>query len=407
MQRRELIKWIVSLPLVMNGAKASAAAPAAAPASGKYWVYLGTYTKPGGSRGIYRTELDVKTGQLAPPTLVAELESPSFVNLSPNGKFLYAVGETADSGPSKTEGTVHAFRIDPATGNLTKLNSRTSGGAHPCHLSVNSTGRFVIVANYTGGSSAIFALNDDGSLGDRTDFQQHQGSGPNKSRQEAPHAHCAQFLTIDGVEYAYVVDLGLDKVLSYRLDPKTGVLAATLPGSVNLPPSSGPRHIAFHPALGRAYVCGEMDSTCITLQFRKQKDGVLELFPAAAPQGNHLSTLPADVTPEVRQRNSTAEIVVHPSGQHVLVSNRGHDSVALFGINADGTKPLGHITSAPGREIKTPRNFNVDPTGQWVLIASQDGDTVRSAQWSGPGTSLSPHSITVGAPVCVKFLPKP
>ena len=131
----------------------------------------------------------------------------------------------------------------------------------------------MIVANYTGGSSAVFSLNDDGSLGKRTDFQQHQGSGPNKQRQEAPHAHCSKFLTRDGVEYAYVVDLGLDQVLSYRLDQKTGALAATLPGSVKLPPSSGPRHIAFHPELERAYVCGEMDSTCITLQFRRQKIG--------------------------------------------------------------------------------------------------------------------------------------
>jgi 6-phosphogluconolactonase len=117
--------------------------------------------------------------------------------------------------------------------------------------------------------------------------------------------------------------------------------------------------------------------------------------------------LPNDVPAEVRQRNSTAEIVVHPGGQHVLVSNRGHDSLALFAINRDGTTAQGHITSAAGREIKTPRNFNVDPSGQWVLIASQDGDTVRSAKWTGPGTELSSHSIAVGAPVCVKFLPKP
>jgi 6-phosphogluconolactonase len=406
MQRRKMIKWLVSLPVLATGAKVLAQ-PANAPPSGKYWVYLGTYTKPGGSRGIYRSELDLQTGQLTTPALVAELENPSFVNLSPNGKYLYAVGETADSGPSKTEGTVNAFRIDPATGNLTKLNSLPSGGAHPCHLSVNSTGKFLIVANYTGGSSAVFALNEDGSLGTRTDFQLHQGSGPSKERQETPHAHCSQFLTIDGVEFAYVVDLGLDQVLSYRLDPKTGALAATLPGSVKLPDSSGPRHIAFHPALGRAYVCGEMDSTCITLQFRKQKDGVLELFPAPTPEGYHLSTLPNDVPAEVRQRNSTAEIVVHPGGQHVLVSNRGHDSLALFAINRDGTTAQGHITSAAGREIKTPRNFNVDPSGQWVLIASQDGDTVRSAKWTGPGTELSSHSIAVGAPVCVKFLPKP
>ncbi|MFN7806019.1 MAG: lactonase family protein [Planctomycetaceae bacterium] len=406
MQRREMIKWILSLPVLANGAPVLAE-PANAPASGKYWVYLGTYTKPGGSRGIYRSELDLKTGQLAAPVLVAELENPSFVNLSPNGQYLYAVGETADSGPSKTEGTVHAFRIDKSTGNLTKLNSLPSGGAHPCHLSVNSTGKFLIVANYTGGSSAVFALKEDGSLGTRTDFQQHQGTGPNKERQTAPHAHCSQFLTLDGVEYAYVVDLGLDQVLSYRLDQKTGALSATLPGSVKLPPSSGPRHIAFHPALGRAYVCGEMDSTCITLQFRKQNDGVLELFPAATPGANHLSTLPQDVPAEVRQRNSTAEIVVHPGGQQVLVSNRGHDSVALFAINREGTTAQGHITSAAGREIKTPRNFNVDPTGQWVLIASQDGDTVRTAQWKGAGTELSPHSIAVGAPCCVKFLPKP
>ncbi|MCY2968806.1 MAG: beta-propeller fold lactonase family protein, partial [Planctomycetota bacterium] len=220
-------RFLTALFVMSTLASASYADPAEAPASGKYWVYIGTYTKPNVSQGIYRCELDLKTGGLSEPKLVAEMVNPSFVNLSPNGEFLYAVGETGESGEKKNEGTVHAFRIDRKTGDLTALNSVTSGGAAPCHLMVNQTGKFVIVANYTGGNASVFSLKDDGSLDRRTDFRQHSGGDTASGRKIVPHAHCSMFRTEGETEYAYVVELGLDQVLSYTLDQRTGALTPT------------------------------------------------------------------------------------------------------------------------------------------------------------------------------------
>lgn len=376
----------------------------APPPSGKYWVYIGTYTKPGGSEGIHRCELDVATGALSNLKLVAKVGNPSFVNTSPDGKYLYAVAELADGGPTKKEGGVFAYAIDQKTGDLTLLNSMPSGGAHPCHLTVNHSGKYVIVANYTGGSTSVISINPDGSLDRQTDFRQHQGKSANPQRQEAPHAHCAKFVMLGDTEYAYVVDLGLDQVLSFSLDQKSGQLTPTTPAFVRLPAGSGPRHIAFNPRLELAYVCGELDSTVMTLKHSAKGKGVLELVNRSDAQ---LSTLPTKIAADIRSKNSTAEIVVHPGMGHVLVSNRGHNSLAVFSTSPDQTKAVGHVESSGEQVINIPRNFNIDPTGKWVLIASQDGDTVRSAEWSNGGAKLTAHSVAVGAPVCVKFLPKP
>jgi 6-phosphogluconolactonase len=392
-------------------ASLAVAQPSAPPASGKYWVFIGTATSKAldGSKGIYRCELDVKTGQLSEPKLVAEVGSPSFLAISPNGKCLYAVGETPADGTSKKEGSVFAYQIDAKTGDLTKLNSLTTGGDGPCHVSVNRTGQFVLEANYNSGSSALFKVNADGSLEKRTDFRQHEGNSVNKSRQAGPHAHCTMFQTSGGKEFAYVVDLGLDKVFSYQLDESKGELIPTNPAFVKVPDGSGPRHIAFNVPAGKAYVCGEMSSTLITLR-RYGDGGVLEMYGTnglGERKDAVVSTLPQDTSKEVRQRNSTAEVLVHPDGGHVLVSNRGHDSIAVFKVNADSTTPTGHIASAGDREIRTPRNFNIDPTGKWVLIASLDGGTVRVAQWDGESGKLTDSKAIVKKPMCIKFLAKP
>jgi 6-phosphogluconolactonase len=375
--------------------------PADPPKSGKYWVYIGTYTSKGGSEGIYRCELDVKTGALSKPGLAAKVASPSFLAVSPDNKFLYAVSETA-GGKNNNEGTVTAYAIDATTGRLEKLNDTSSGGAGPCHISVNHTGRYALVANYGGGSCAVYGLKGDGSLGERTDFRQHEGKSVNKRRQEGPHAHCTLFVEGGGGEFAYVVDLGLDKVFSYRLDPGTGKFVPTEPGFVKLPDGSGPRHLAIDKSSGKAYVCGELDSTLNTLRWDRDK-GFLEPSRIAAA-----STLP-DRTPEaVRKKNSTAEVVVHPSNGYVLVSNRGHNSLAVFKVSVESTELVAHITSAGERTIRTPRNFNVDPTGRWVLIANQDGGTVRVAEWDASGNGkLTDSKAEVSRPVCIKFVAKP
>jgi 6-phosphogluconolactonase len=386
--------WVAALALLFTASVASAE---------DYWVYLGTYTGgPNGSKGIYRAKL--KSGELTDLQLAAEVNSPSFLAVSPNNKFLYAVGETTQVGDKK-EGTVHAYQIDATTGALKKLNDEKTGGGGPCHIAVNRTGKYAIVANYNGGSTALFKLKDDGSFEKQCDFVQHQGKSVNPSRQEGPHAHCAVFVGPAGTdtEFAYVVDLGLDQVLMFKLDPEKGKLVPNNPPFVKLPDGSGPRHIAFNPNTGKAYVCGELDSTVITLRHDRQT-GLLETWKG---EGAVLSTLPKDTPDDVRKKNSTAEIVVHPSLQTVFVSNRGHDSIATFRVTVEKTEAGPHLSSAGDNAIKTPRNFNVDPTGKWILVANQDGGTVRVIEWSdsqGNG-KMTGRKVELKNPVCVQFVP--
>jgi 6-phosphogluconolactonase len=368
--------------LVTAAAMLASASTASAADADKYWVFFGTYTG-GKSKGIYRSEFDAKTGALSPAELAAEMGSPSFLAIHPTNRFLYAVGE----GGGKEGGPVVAFALDPKTGALTKLNELTSGGAGPCHIAIDRAGQFAIVANYGGGSCAAFKLGEDGKLAARTSFIQHQGSSVNKSRQEAPHAHCGAFDRTGN--YAFVVDLGLDRVFVYGLDRGIGVLRSY--HAFKMPDGSGPRHIAVAPSNDMAYVCGELDSTVNVVKFDLAK-GVSESVQS-------LSTLPQPV-----EGNSTAECVLHPSGKYVYVSNRGHNSVAVFKVGSDGKlTAAGHITG----DIKTPRNFNVDPTGKWMLIASQDADQVGTFEIDLTTGMAKPTKsvVAVGKPVCVKFVP--
>jgi 6-phosphogluconolactonase len=261
------------------------------------------------------------------------------------------------------------------------------------------------VATYTGGSTALFNLKDDGSIEKQCDFVQHKGKSVNPSRQEGPHAHAAVFVAPTGTdaEFAYVADLGLDQVLMFKLDPAKGKLVPLDPPFVKLPDGCGPRHIAFNPNTGKAYVCGELDSTIITLRHDRQT-GLLEPWKG---EGAVLSTLPKDVPDDIRKKNSTAEIVVHPSRKTVFVSNRGHDSIATFPVTVEKTEAGPHLTSAGDNAIKTPRNFNVDPSGQWILVGNQDGGTVRVIEWSdsqGNG-KMTGRKVDVKNAVCVEFVP--
>lgn len=353
------------------------------PAPAAYWVYFGTYTGgKEGSKGIYRAKLDVKTGKLSPAELAAEVGSPSFLAVHPSGKALYAVGESE----GKDGGGVYSFALDAKTGKLTKTGEATSGGGGPCHVSVHPDGKLIGVANYGGGSTAFLPLDDKGAVGKRTAFFQHAGSGPDKGRQKEPHAHCTVF-TPSGKQ-ALTVDLGIDKVKVFALTP--GGVAAQPDRDITLPPGSGPRHIAFAPDGKFAYVCGELDSTVNVV--RLSADG-----PGTTVQS--LSTLPSPV-----KGNSTAECVLHPSGKFVYVSNRVHDSVAVFKVNADRKlTAAGHITG----DVKIPRNFAVDPTGRWMLIASQDGGKV--GVWELDATTglgkETGNTTAVSRPVCVRFVP--
>jgi 6-phosphogluconolactonase len=346
--------------------------------------YLGTYTKSGKSQGIYLGKLDTETGKLGPLQLAGEAKSPSFVALSPDGKSLYASIE--DGG-----GSIGAFSVGP-DGLLKPLNSQPSGGGGACHVWVDATGKTAFVANYGGGSIAGFRTFPDGSLGERTAFVQYEGTGPDTSRQEKPHGH--SIYTDPENRFVYSCDLGTDNVWIFKFDAEKGTLTPATPPSGKVPPGSGPRHLALHPNGRFAYVNGEMGMDA-TAFFRDAETGALTSFQT-------LSTLPEGAN---RLGASTAEIFVHPSGKWLYVSNRGHDTIAVYSIAADGK--LTWLEAAPS-VVKVPRGFGIDPTGRWLIAGGQDDDRIavlKIDQETGKLTATD-QTAEVGSPVCVLFVPK-
>ena len=351
-------------------------------------VYVGTYTR-GTGKGIYLFHLDLATGRLQSAGLAAEVANPSFLAVHPGRQFLYAVGEMGNVAGGKA-GAVSAFSIDPKTGKLALLNQQVSRGAGPCHLVVDRTGKYVLVANYGGGSVACLPIRADGRLGEATAFVQHQGSSVNPRRQQGPHAHS---VNLDAANrFAFVADLGLDKILVYRFDAEGGKLAPHKPPFTGLPPGAGPRHFAFHPNGRYAYVINELNSTVTAFNFRADR-GALEPLQT-------VSTLPG----EFRGRNTTAEVQVHPSGKFLYGSNRGHDSIAIFAVDVRTGKLrlVGHQSTGG----KTPRNFGLDPTGAYLLAANQTTDNIVVFRIDAKTGKLQAtgRSVTVPAPVCVKFI---
>jgi 6-phosphogluconolactonase len=359
--------------------------------SPKMRVYVGTYTAPNKSKGIYLLELDLGSGVLTSKGVVAETPSPSFLALGPGRKFLYAVNEI-DRFEGKTTGSVSAFAIDPKTGGLTALNAQSSGGTGPCALTVDPTGSCVLAANYGGGSLEVLPIDADGKLGTPTSLIQHKGSSVNKGRQSAPHAHS---IDLDPTgRLAVAADLGLDKLMVYRLDPKAGTLTPNVPPYAELAPGSGPRHFAFHPDGRHAYVINELASTVTVFDFDPSRGTFSEL--------QTISTRKPGAT---TRGNSTAEILVHPSGRFVYGSNRGDNALAIFAVELTSGKLTAVGFQPTGG--KTPRNFGIDPTGQFVIAANQDSDTVvvfRVDPQSGLLQQVG-EPLSVPSPVCVKFVP--
>ena len=351
-------------------------------------LYVGTYTS-GESKGIYRFQLDLATGALTPAGDPTETVNPSFLALHPSGRFLYAVNETGDA-PTDPSGAVSAFAIDPATGGLTFLNQQPSGGAAPCHVTIDKEGRHAIVANYWGGTVEVLPIQADGRLGPPSMVLRHQGRSPSPGRPAEPHPHSTNF--DDANRYAFVADLGLDQVVAYRFEGKTGLLAPHESGTVRLAAGAGPRHLAFHPDGRQAYVINELDSTITHLAY--------DAATGTMTAGQTVSTLPAGF----QGKNSTAEIVVHPDGRLLFGSNRGHDSIAIFTIDgATGTlKPAGHQPTGG----KTPRHFAIDPTGAYLLAANQDSDTIavfRIDRATGRLEAVG-RPAHVPRPVCLRMM---
>lgn len=361
------------------------------PSGSKLWVFVGTYTNAK-SKGIYRAELDLDTGKLMNVQLAAEATSPSFLAIHPSGAFLYAVGETANF-QKKKSGAVSAFALDRKTGDLKLLNQQPSVGSGPCHLVVDKVGKNVLVANYGGGSATVLPIQPDGSLGEASSFVQHKGSSVNKSRQEAPHAHSIN-LDKDN-RFAFVADLGLDKVLVYHFDAAKGSITPNDPDAATVAPGAGPRHFAFHPNGKHAYVINEMDLTVTAFDY-DSASGVLK-------NRQTITTLPDGV--KNRKSMSTAEVVVHPSGKFLYGSNRGHNTIAIFSIDESGElKATGH----QGYKIKTPRNFAIEPTGRYLLVGNQDGNSIGVFAVDPKSGELTPvgEPVEVPMPVCVRFLAK-
>jgi 6-phosphogluconolactonase len=356
-------------------------------ASGSQRLFVGTYTN-GKSEGIYRCLFDVGSGDLTVESVTKGVTNPSFLVVDRNRSRLYCVNETAEF-EGKSGGSVSAFAVNPETGDLRLLNRSSSHGADPCHLTIDSAGRFVLVANYTGGSLAVLPIRGDGSLGGATDVVQHKGSSV-KPRQQGPHAHSV-VLDPSG-RYAYAADLGLDRVMIYRFDDQQGKLLPASPGWAGLKPGAGPRHLAFSPDGSGVYVVNELDSTLTAFSVDRSTGGL--------EHRQTLSTLPSDYSGE----NFPAEVQIARSGRFVYASNRGHDSISVFAIDAKkGELSPVQFESTGG---KWPRNFTIDPTGQYLLVANQRSDTITVFDIDSELGTLAPngHVAEVPSPVCLKFL---
>jgi len=352
----------------------------------KRTVFLGTYTK-GESKGIYSCRFDDATGVLSDLRLAAETPSPSFLALHTTGKFLYAVNET-ESFEGTASGSVTAYRItDSDRGRLEKLNTVSSHGAHPCHLVVTPESESIIIANYTGSTVTAIEILDDGSLGKPLNKIVHEGSSILKPRQSEPHPHAVNLDPAN--KFVFVSDLGMDQIIRYELE-KGGRLSEPR-GSTAVSPGAGPRHFAFHPKGSFGYLLNEISRTITAFRYDQ-------------PSGRLVEIQTISTVPDGWSRGSTAEIFVHPGGRFLYASNRGHDSIACFHIHQGcGKLSLVDIEKTGGR---TPRNFNLDPSGKWIIAANQSSGDLHVLAINQKTGALDPAGgrLEIPNPVCVVFL---
>jgi 6-phosphogluconolactonase len=394
--RRIFAFLLLVAPLVFSVAGGLADKPAA---NRKYLVFVGTYTAKTQSNGIYAYEFDGDTGDLAAKGVAAETPDPSWVVIHPSGKYAYAANETGKAS------AVSAFAVDAKSGKLTLLNQLPSLGEDPCYLSFDKTGKYLFVANYTSGTIAVFPILADGRLGEHTAMVKDWGAtGPNKERQEAPHAHW--IVPSESNRLVYVADLGLDRVMTYKFDSVKGSLGGMpAPGpqhpfvqnALELSHGTGPRHAAISEVRNFRqflYVLGELDST-ITV-FGNTKEGIFDGAIQKVPM------LPKGFS----GRNDAAEIAVHPSGKFLYASNRGHDSIAVFAIHpGHGTLTLMAHVPTGGKE---PRHFAIDPSGKYLLAENQFSNNIVVFRIDAATGGLTPTGqvVEVPSPVDIAFLPE-
>jgi len=343
----------------------------------------------GKGEGIYVYRMDQASGALEFSSKITRVANPSYLSFDPKQRFLYAVNELKTF-ERKPTGAITAFSVDSETGKLEFLNKKPTLGTDPCHVTVDKTGRYVFVANFMSGSVCVLPIQEDGSLGDATDFIQHHGSSVNPKRQEGPHAHAT---TLDEVNrYAFVPDLGIDKIMIYKFDSSRGKLEPNDEPWVHVRAGAGPRHLVFHPNGRYAYLINELDSTLVAFTYDK-KNGTLKEIQT-------ISTLPKDFD----GANTCADVHVAPSGKFVYGSNRGHNSIVIYAVDENTGKLtyVGHEST----QGKTPRNFAIDPTGRFLLAANQDTDTIvtfRIDQQTGKLSSTG-YVTKVPTPVCIKMI---
>jgi len=368
--------------LISTAALAATLCLNAAPPAGDYIAYVGTYTNQRPtpkSKGIYAYKFDAKTGKFTSIGVAAETSNPSFIAVSPNHKYLYAANEN-------NQGMVTAFSVDAATGMLKQLNAVSSKGSGPCYVSLDKTGKWLFAANYNNGSVTSFPVKADGSLGEAISAIQHQGSSVDRSRQAGPHAHEA--VVSPDNKLLFVPDLGMDKLMEYRIGAD-GSLTANTPPSISIPPGSGPRHIAFAPNGKFVYLMTEMTDSVLAFAY-DGKGGMQQL--------QSIASAPA------APGTSGAEIAVHPSGKFLYASNRGHNSISIFAIDSQGKLTAAGNVPTAGR---TPRFFGLDPTGAYLLSANQDSDNIVIFKIDRKTGGLTPtgDTLALASPVCVAFVP--
>jgi 6-phosphogluconolactonase len=352
-------------------------------------VYIGTYTRSmphvdGKAEGIYICRYDQARGALEPIGTARGVENPSFLAIDLQRRFLYAVEETGKHS-GKPGGAVSAFAIDAATGELTLINRQLTHGADPCYVSVDPSGGWLLVANYSGGNVTVLPIGADGALAPASAVVQHEGPAPNRG---GPHPH--SIMADPAGRFILTPDLGLNRIMIYNLDRATGALTPVASASDEAPAGAGPRHITFNAAGDLLYCIDEIGSTASVYRY----DGAA----GALHRLQSVPTLPAGYSGD----NSTADIHLHPSGRFLYGSNRGHDSIATFAVGDDGLlTPIGH-TSTGGR---TPRNFAVDPQGAFLLAANQNSGTIVTLRIDPQSGIPQPTGIVanIPTPVCVRF----
>lgn len=345
-------------------------------------LYIGTYSQhPQG--GIYGARFDPQTGELSRPQTLASTPNPSFLAASPDGRFLFAVNEWGQVA-GEDKGGLSAFRLNFATAGLSPLSAIAEGGTL-CHLSVDATGKWLLVAAYSAGTASTWPIQADGTIGPRAALVQHAGHGADENRQSGPHAH--HIVLSPDNRRAFVADLGLDKVMIYGFNAQTGALVPAAPPFVPLASGAGPRHLALTPSGRFLYVVSELNNTITVF-----KDA-----PSAPRQVQVVSTLPADFMGQ----SFAAEIAVRPDGRFLYVSNRGHNSIALYAIEVDGQlKPAGFSPTGRG-----PRHFTFDPSGRWLLTANQTDRSITVFKVDLQSGALTPqHQLQVpDEPTCLLF----